>query len=985
MATRQDTFAGRTVASGWGTASDGNTWTDQNGSSASESVSGGKGNINGSAASTFNTLGAALSADTNQAVRWSINDSSSTHGILARFADINNYYLCRYDGAGHIAFFKNVGGTKTTVTSVAFTPGVSNNFYWFRFIVQGSTIQIRHWADGASEPSTWDINTTDTGITAAGKVGLYGFNNFAANDTFDSYSAADIVTGTPINLTGTIPSGASLTGTLTVVSPTIHLSATLPSGAALSASLLIPRRLGGAVASGAGLSGILSAGNPGTGIGDITRSTGIQTANKSGNGYGTGDITGTEYDYAYTDSRGSGWAIGANPWYGGMPSSAWYQIDSGLNTTLPQKTSLTGNLMTLLTTQSGGQVHWEEDGAGGFQSSELLTFANAGNFVELAPTNTPFRAYLKAIGDSADANGISWTAWMCVYPGDPGLVVFRFDQHNGSGSAVSVDESDIEVIASLLTDTGTPAGAWNASRGFIGTIGGTVTNGWPADSVHQAGTFDYMGITPDPASGLSLGIGAAVLSDPSVDFGWTNGGYEAHISSSTTTPGRIKIGWYSDVSSNWTIPNGQTNTYYVLRAFRRNLTSADMAAIAADFKFPGTPTTTTGSFTSFSVDERAYQFSAAGNALDTTLDLSPAHVTVRWHPVLKITNWTAAAPKLTWGGAALTEGVDYRAYTDTPNQTLYLQLWFDVVMSGATSGQRNNAALSITDATVSLSGTLPSGSGLSSALSVTRPLVGSLSSSSALAGQLAVTRPLHGTVASGAALSGALSNGHKLHGAIPSGAGLTGTLTVQGATVRLSGTVPSSAGISGVPSVKRPLSGSLSSGFSLSGSLSVGSPTIHLQGSIPSSSGCSGSLSLSRPLQGSLLGQGSLAGTLSISLLHATIPSSAGCSGALTVGRKLAGGVASGAGCAGVLTIGQPTVHLTGAVPSLCGASGRLTIHRPLASTLLPGSGLGGSLKLTSNLTATILALTLSDRALASLLLSDDPLARLTLADVEGA
>ena len=978
MATRQDTFAGRTVASGWGTASDGNVWTTNAGDG--QSVAAGEGIINGSSASTFNTLGAALSADTNIAVRWSINDSSSTHGILTRFQSTNQYYLARYDGAGHIAFFKNVGGTKTTVTSVAFTP-TSGTFYWLRFVVQGSAIQIRHWADGSSEPSTWDINTTDTSITAAGKVGLYGFNNFARNDTFDSYTAADIVTGTPIPLVGTIPSGSSLSGALTIGA----FRGTVPAGSGLSGSLLISRRIAGVVGSSSGLAGVLSAGNPGTGIGDITRSTGTQTANKSGNGYGTGDITGTEHDYAYTDARGSGWAIGANPWYGGMPSSAWYQIDPGLNSTLPQRTSLTGNQMSLLTTQSGGQVHWEEDGAGGFQSSELLTFANAGNFVELTPANTPFRAYLKAIGDAADANGISWTAWMCVYPGDPGLVVFRFDQHNGTASAITVDESDIEVIASLLTDTGTPAGAWNASRGFIGTIGGALTNGWPADSVHQAGTFDFMGITPDPASGLSLGIGAAVLSDPSVDFGWTNGGYEAHISSSTTTPGRIKIGWYSDVSSNWSIPAGQTNTYYVLRAFRRNLTSSDMAAIAADFKFPGTPTATTGSFTSFSVDERAYQFAASSNTLDATLDLTPTHVTVRWHPVLKVTNWTASAPKLTWGGALLTEGIDYRAYTDTTNQVLYLQLWFDVVASGATSGQRNNAALAITDATVALSGSLPSGSGLSAALSVTRPLAGSVASGAALAGTISNGHRLVGVIPSGAGLSGTLSNGHRLSGTISSGAGLAGTLTVQGATVQLTGTVPSTSGVTGHLSVKRPLSGSLSSGSSLAGALTVGSPTIHLQGSIPSSSGCSGSLSLSRPLQGSLFGQGSLAGTLSISLLHGTLPSSAGCSGTLTIGRKLAGAIPSGAGCAGVLTIGQPTVHLAGAIGSSCGATGRLTISRPLSSTVLLGAGLGGSLKLTSNLTATLLALTLADRALATLLLADVTPATLALADVEGA
>lgn len=692
---RADTFTRANVASGFGTATDGNVWTINAGNA--ESVASNEGVINGSSASTYATLGASLAtADAEVVIRFTLDDQSDTAGVLARYTDTNNLYLARYDGAGHIAFFKNVAGVKTTVGSYAFTANTGGVFWWLKFHVQGTTISIRTWQDGTSEPATWNYTTTDTSLSGASggnKVGLYGFSNFGP-DKYDHFTADDLVASTHSLATPTraqYRSRAALSGparshflvesALTQLLTTGH--AVWRNRAALDATTRATFRVNGPTA--------------GTGIGDITRSTGTQTANKSGNGYGVGDITGTAHDYSYKDATGSGWAIEANPWYGGMPASGWYQLDPTLNTTLPQRTSLTGNQMSLLTTQSGGIVHWEEDGPGGFQASELPTFANAGNFSELAPANTPFRAYLKAIGDAADANGISWTAYMCVYPGDPGLVVFRFDQHNGTGSAISVDESDIEVIASLLTDTGSPAGAWKAANGFIGTIGGATINGWPADSVHQAGTFDFMGITPDASSGLTLGTGAAVLIDPSVNFGWTAGGYEAHITAAGATPGRIKIGWYSDVSSTWSIPAGQTNTYYVLRVFRRNLTSADMAAIAADFKFPGTPTTTQGAFTSFSVDERAYVFAAAGgSSLSATLDMSPAHVTTRYKPIVKITNWTDSnAPTLAWGGVTLVAGADYRWVYDAANQTLYLQLYFDLVTSGATTGQRNNAALSV--------------------------------------------------------------------------------------------------------------------------------------------------------------------------------------------------------------------------------------------------------------------------------------------------
>jgi len=451
---------------------------------------------------------------------------------------------------------------------------------------------------------------------------------------------------------------------------------------------------------------------PGTGIGDLVRSTGTQTANKSGNGYGSGtpgDITGTEYDYAYTDASGSGWAVGANPWYGGMPVSAQYQLDPMLNTTLPQRTSQTGNLHSLLTTQSGGTVHWEEAVGGVYQSSELLTFANTGNFSELAPVNTPFRAYLKCVGDMRDSNGFSWQSTVCIYPGDPGLMVFRFDQTNNTGSTISPTESDIQLIASLVGDNGAnPTGAWNPANAFYGTIGAAPTLGWPPAGAVQSGTLDYTGVTPDAAvSALSLGIGAAVSAYPTA-LGWPANGFVMNENgASATIPTRIKFGFSYGPGTAWNITAGQTNTYYVLRVLRRNLTSADMAAIAADWKYPGTsPTVTVGSFTQWNTDERAYEFAASANALTATLDLSQTHVTVRYKPIIKVSGWTGGAPALSWGGSALTSGVDYRYYNDTATSTLYLQLYFDIVTSGATTGQRNNAALSVQGTLHSLSTTL---------------------------------------------------------------------------------------------------------------------------------------------------------------------------------------------------------------------------------------------------------------------------------------
>ena len=45
---------------------------------------------------------------------------------------------------------------------------------WIRFKIAGSTIQIKTWADGASEPGSWGQTWTDSDITAAGFFG-FGF------------------------------------------------------------------------------------------------------------------------------------------------------------------------------------------------------------------------------------------------------------------------------------------------------------------------------------------------------------------------------------------------------------------------------------------------------------------------------------------------------------------------------------------------------------------------------------------------------------------------------------------------------------------------------------------------------------------------------------------------------------------------------------------------------------------------------------------
>jgi Carboxypeptidase regulatory-like domain len=160
-------------------------------------ISGNKGIIASSSSSLFNILGANLtSADQEGLVRWSVDSTSATAGILLRAQNSANYYMARYGGTNTIQFRKVVGGTGTSITAFSFTPAVGS-FYRMRFRVSGSTIAIKVWQDGTTEPATWGYTTTDTSLSAPGGVGLYGFASTATNNTFDSFTVMPPSSVTP--------------------------------------------------------------------------------------------------------------------------------------------------------------------------------------------------------------------------------------------------------------------------------------------------------------------------------------------------------------------------------------------------------------------------------------------------------------------------------------------------------------------------------------------------------------------------------------------------------------------------------------------------------------------------------------------------------------------------------------------------------------------------------------------------------------------
>src|ERR1039457_1508967 len=197
-----DTFT-RANQTGWGAASGGGTWSTGSGLS----ITSNEGTMSSPGTSQYETLGSTTAGDGNGLVRFSIQASTDTAGIILRDQSNGNMYLARYDGTGNIAFMYRISGAWTIVAKVAF-PITLKQFYWLRFVVQGSNVMLKAWPSGATEPSAWTWSGTSSGISAAGQMGLYGYAAPGAPVEFDSFSVTALSTP-PTAALGVSPSAGA--------------------------------------------------------------------------------------------------------------------------------------------------------------------------------------------------------------------------------------------------------------------------------------------------------------------------------------------------------------------------------------------------------------------------------------------------------------------------------------------------------------------------------------------------------------------------------------------------------------------------------------------------------------------------------------------------------------------------------------------------------------------------------------------------------
>jgi len=179
----QDSFT-RTVTGGLGSAETGGAWTTN--SASAYAVSGGAAKVTAKAGSKLNAyLNGVSSSDTELRATASFarpTTSSVYVGLVARRVGTSEYGARVVIGSSGSVLLQLQRDTDTilkaaTVSGLTFASG---NTLQFRVQVVGTsptTLRAKVWKVGTTEPSTWQVTTTDStaALQAAGSIGLYSY------------------------------------------------------------------------------------------------------------------------------------------------------------------------------------------------------------------------------------------------------------------------------------------------------------------------------------------------------------------------------------------------------------------------------------------------------------------------------------------------------------------------------------------------------------------------------------------------------------------------------------------------------------------------------------------------------------------------------------------------------------------------------------------------------------------------------------------
>lgn len=205
-----DTFT-RTGGGGLGTASSGFPWASPTPAQFSTNGTGGVVVMEVVTTPRISTLQppftSSLPTDAEGAIKFKLPVAPAGSGIglgvIGRYLDSQNYYLGELafepGGAINARIRKVVAGVTSNLATDVSTGMTLNtpSFYWVKLQIIGTTLRLRAWADGTTEPSTWLITATDSSLASGtwgvrGQVVAGGTNTLPVTAQFDSLTVSSI-------------------------------------------------------------------------------------------------------------------------------------------------------------------------------------------------------------------------------------------------------------------------------------------------------------------------------------------------------------------------------------------------------------------------------------------------------------------------------------------------------------------------------------------------------------------------------------------------------------------------------------------------------------------------------------------------------------------------------------------------------------------------------------------------------------------------
>jgi PKD repeat protein len=182
----------REVTGGWGSADLGGTWL-RSGPAADFVVTGGVGTLilptPGSTRAQYLTSVSVSDVDFLFSVASNKAAAGSPQYVygVARRVSAGTEYAAKVrfapDGRAYLNVSRFVGGTETVLSNAVQVPGVIHSAgaaVWVRMQLSGvspTSVQVKAWADGSSEPSSWLVSITDStsSLQAPGGMGLRAY------------------------------------------------------------------------------------------------------------------------------------------------------------------------------------------------------------------------------------------------------------------------------------------------------------------------------------------------------------------------------------------------------------------------------------------------------------------------------------------------------------------------------------------------------------------------------------------------------------------------------------------------------------------------------------------------------------------------------------------------------------------------------------------------------------------------------------------